>query len=291
MEQIGKSELWSIFDNAEDLQRVSNDDIRRGAGHHVSGFLDLAKKIAALQFSNPEHVLLFRGQTGDFHATLRDGTVRYSSLKPTLFRPLLGHQLAPELLLDGRFTFLSAAEHELVAHCADLFGAAAEKLRRRRILRWAILQHYEVCRTPLLDVTQSLRVAASFASANQAEQGFIFVLGVPNISGAVTASAEAGLQVLRLSSICPPVAVRPHIQEGFLLGEYPEMYDVVQKQHYASFEIDFSRRLIAKFRFNPSQFWREEDFPMIQETALYPNQQDPLYTLTAQVKAAIGDHE
>ena len=45
------------------------------------------------------------------------------------------------------------------------------------------------------------------------------MLGVPNLSGAITASAEAGLQIVRLSSVCPPSAVRPHIQEGYLLGD------------------------------------------------------------------------
>ena len=42
-----------------------------------------------------------------------------------------------------------------------------DRLRRQRILRWSILQHYEICDTPLLDVTQSIRIAASFASRSQ----------------------------------------------------------------------------------------------------------------------------
>jgi hypothetical protein len=80
---------------------------------------------------------------------------------------------------------------------------------------WAILQHYEVCDTPLLDVTNSLRVAASFATNNPAAEGpVLYVLGVPSLSGSITASSEQGLQIIRLSSICPPEARRPYFQEG-----------------------------------------------------------------------------
>jgi hypothetical protein len=66
------------------------------------------------------------------------------------------------------------------------------------------LQHYEVCGTPLLDVTHSLRVAASFAT-NDAVKGHnptLYVLVVPALSGSVSASSDQGLQTIRLSSIC-----------------------------------------------------------------------------------------
>jgi hypothetical protein len=117
-------------------------------------------------------------------------------------------------VLRRRFDLLARAERELVRRYVDHGFLGRENLMRQQILRWSILQHYEVCRTPLLDVTHSLRIAASFASDGAGDEAFIFVLGVPNLSGAVTASAEAGLQIVRLSSVCPPAAVRPHIQEG-----------------------------------------------------------------------------
>jgi hypothetical protein len=134
-----------------------------------------------------------------------------------------------------------------------------------------------------LDVTHSLRIAASFASANDNREAFVFVLGVPNLSGAVTASAEACLQIIRLSSVCPPSAVRPHIQEGYLLGEYPEMGGIDQKQHYKHYETDFGRRLVAKFRFEPARFW-SPNFPRVRKGALYPKR-DPLLTLANSIKS------
>jgi hypothetical protein len=142
----------------------------------------------------------------------------------------------------------------------------------------------------LLDVTHSLRIAASFASHRSESRGFLFVLGVPNLSGAITASADAGVQIVRLSSVCPPSAVRPHIQEGYLLGEYPEIDSYQQKAHYILKEIDFGRRLIAKFTLNPRTFWQQSNkFPLIPEEALYlSSSRDPLSIVTADVKQTIG---
>src|SRR5262249_12094080 len=150
-------------------------------------------------------------------------------------------------------------------------------------------QHYEVCRTPLLDVTHSLRIAASFASlppANgPARKAFVFVIGVPNLSGAITASAQAGLQIVRLSRVCPPTAMRPHIQEGYLLGEYPEIAGYQQNAKYAPYEVDFGLRLVAKFWFNPEDFWKRPDFPKVPRKALYPDEDDHLFEMTRAVKA------
>jgi hypothetical protein len=114
------------------------------------------------------------------------------------------------------------------------------------------------------------------------------VLAVPNLSGGVTANAEGGLQIIRLASVCPPAAIRPHIQEGYLLGEYPEMIGVTQAQHYKRYEMDFARRMIAKFRFNPITFWAADpSFPQVPQNALYPKGRDWLERLTADVAAAV----
>src|SRR2546426_982282 len=221
METIGKQELWSFTDASSGAKVVKNAQVRQGRGHHVRSFLELATKVAELQFRNRDHVLLFRGQTSD-HLNMK----RFSSLKPSLLRPVKGKATNPSAdVLIKRFTTLKRAEQILIQLYDQLALPDIERLKRQRVLRWSILQHYEVCRTPLLDVTQSLRIAASFASIDAVGDGFILVVGIPNVSGAVTASAEAGLQIVRLSSVCPPSALRPHVQEGYLLGEYPEMAD------------------------------------------------------------------
>ena len=286
METIGKQQLWSFVGDKADASITDCTAVRQDAGRPVSSYLELATLVAELQFRNSDHVLLFRGQSGD-HKNTKGST----SLKPTLFRPMTkGNPNAARL--QRRFAALAEAESRLVVEYERAGLLGLDRLRRQRIVRWSVLQHYEVCRTPLLDVTHSLRIAASFATHGARQEAFIFVFGVPNLSGGITASAEAGLQTIRLSSICPPSALRPHIQEGYLLGEYPDLAGFDQKQNYYHYEIDFGRRLVAKFRIRPKQFWREDTFPLICKEALYPSEHaDPLYGLALRVKRSLPDQD
>ena len=280
METIGTQTIWSLFDADGDPKIASNTQVRRSGGHLVDSYVDLAQKVAALQFLNREHVLLFRGQARDYKTD-----VGLSTMKPTIFRPQGARGTIRGSTLRTRFQTLRNAEKRLLElyESEDLIGA--DRLARHRLLRWSILQHYDVCPTPLLDVSQSLRVAASFATSDEHQDAFVYVLGVPNLSGAVTASSEASMQIVRLSSACPPSAMRPHFQEGYLLGEYPEIADVRPSGSYKQAEMDFGRRLVAKFRFRTSRFWRSDTFPKLALKALYPaGTRDPLERLMAELK-------
>jgi hypothetical protein len=277
MDIIGKQEIWSFAPKASKAMPTACGDVRKGQAHTVVSFMELAKKVAELQFRNRDFVLLFRGQAQD-HKNDKKNT----SLKPSLFRPK-GEVVPGPGELYQRFNRLRDAERILVTRYIQAGLLGHDRLKRQPILRWSILQHYGICDTPLLDVTHSLRIAASFASSGE-DEGFVFVLGVPHLSGAITASAEAGLQIVRLSSVCPPAAVRPHIQEGYLLGEYPDMTGFDQKQHYEHYEIDFGRRLVAKFRFDPTTFWKDDAFPKVGDAALYPDENDPLNKFALDVK-------
>lgn len=286
METIGKQELWSFLEGSQNATKAKSIEVRRDPGHQVKSFLELATKIAELHFRNRDHVLIYRGQPEDYR-----NKNKYTTLKPTLFRPK-EKWIPNSSTLIQRFETLKKAEQDLVRHYENADFLGIEQLKRHRILRWAILQHYEVCRTPLLDVTASLRIAASFGSIAHNGQGFVFVLGVPNLSGAITASAEAGLQIVRLSSVCPPTAIRPHIQEGYLLGEYPEMSAFDQKEQYSHYEIDFGRRLVAKFCFDPKIFWKRDTFPIVKENDLYPSlNHDPLYKLALEIKNFLNNSQ
>lgn len=284
MDIIGNQKIWTFSEGSQSITGLTCSAIRKSPAHRVRNYVDLATKIAELQFRNRDFVLMFRGQNGDFKN--RSG---YTSLKPTLLRASSSNQVPTEATLNTRFDNLVAAEKALVVEYQRAGLLGRERLERQRILRWAILQHYEVCPTPLLDVTQSLRVAASFASHNAQREAFVFVLGIPNVSGAITASAEAGIQIVRLASVCPPTAVRPHLQEGYLLAEYPDCASAEQKLLYSHAEMDFGRRLIAKFRFEPDKFWENSgDFPKVGESALYPRSSlDAMCALAEKVGAAI----
>lgn len=275
---------------------MSNTEIRKAEGCRVKSLLDLTWKVAELQYANPEHLLLFRGQNND-HRNEKGNT----TLKPSLFHP-------PKLKAENsvskeknkshisreqikeNFEKLKRAEVQLSSAYGASDNLGKTRMRRYRILRWAILQHYGVCGTPLLDITQSLRIAASFACLeNPKETGFVYVLGVPNLSGTLTANAEAGLQVIRLSSICPASARRPHIQQGYLIGEYPEMGNWDQKELYPQYEVDPARRLVAKFRIDTKAFTSNGGmFPMIDREGLYQEEHDSLFQLTRPVKQVIN---
>lgn len=265
METIGNQQLWSWLDGSEKAEITSNTRVRAGYGCLVLNYLDLAKKIAELQYRNRDYVLLFRGQPNDYKNRKSN-----SSLRPTMFRA--ANHASNSLEIRNRYDRLREAEHLFLARYNHL---GADRIKRYQLIRWAILQHYEVCDTPLLDVTTSIRIAASFASLGDTKEAFIYALGVPNLSGAVTASAEASVTTIRLASVCPPDAVRPHIQEGYLLGEYPEIGTWDQKRQYENYETDFGLRLVAKFRFNPHNFWNaDRNFPQVTRAALYPSDQD-----------------
>jgi hypothetical protein len=278
METVGSRTLWSYASKNISGGRATCQAVREYPGKYAASYLDLARMVSELQYRNPDHVLMFRGQGSDH----KDSKGR-TTLPPSIFR---GRSIDhPSGDLPARFDRLRRAEQALVTAYSDAGLNRPDRLKKYRILRWAILQHYEIVPTPLLDLTHSLRIAVSFAAQANLDSAYIFALAVPQISGAITASAEDGLQMIRLSSVCPPEAVRPHIQEGYLLGEYPELGDFEQKALYPRYEIDCAHRLIAKFSFRPELFRKDGNFPIVPPQALYPDEQsDPLRRMSEQIK-------
>lgn len=281
MKTIGERELLSFLSGSKRASKVTVSEIRKDRGFFVTDYPDLAQRVAALSFYNPEFVMFFRGQGGD-HKNI----AKKSSIKPGVFRSERGTVSAPAMdVIRDRYGKLAGAEQQLAQIYEREKFIGRERIKRYRILRWAILQHYEVCPTPLLDVSHSLRIAASFATHSQSDECFVQVIALPNLAGSVTASSEEGIQVIRLSSICPPQALRPHFQEGYLVGEYPDMASPDQKQLYSAYEVDFGLRLLGKFRFDPKTFWRRSpEFPLVHKDALYPNGADPFYRAMREIQ-------
>ncbi len=283
MKKPGQNPLYSwnrTAPGASEPAETSVTKVRRHRGFLVHDFPELVCRVAQLSFANPDYVLFFRGQRRDYR-----NNIGKSRIKPTIFRSVPPSIDSPNSsVIRARYTKLASAERRLV-DCYRAHGfIGLDRVERFRILRWAILQHYEVCDTPLVDVSHSLRVAASFASESGEDEAFIMALGLPNLAGSVTASSEEGVQIIRLSSICPPQALRPHFQEGYLVGEYPEIDSIDQKANFAAYEVDVARRLVAKFRFNPKTFWTPGgDFPPIPRWALYPDSGDPFFKAMKQI--------
>jgi hypothetical protein len=262
----------------DDLIRHFGDPTKVGSTDPfpVATFRELVEHTAKLSFKNKDHLMFFRGQSTDYKNKAGN-----SSFYPSIFR---GDYL-PIRELTNRFDILEGASKALV----DLFEnqkiEGYKDLKRRKAVQWSILQHYEVCHTPYLDFTHSLRVACSFAIMESKEEfAHIFAFGLPYLTNRISVNSEHDLVNVRLLSICPPTALRPYFQEGYLAGT-----DDITTNFEAKTELDFNNRLLAKFRIpNDKSFWGR-GFDPIPKKSLYPDN-DPIFELCQQIKD-IADKE
>lgn len=239
-------------------QHTNSKDVGKDNGFPVKSFRKLVEQVAKLSYINKDYLLFYRGQKSDYRNKANNST-----FYPTIYR---GEYLTQQEL-DFRFDKLNSASKIL----AELFKKnkidGQFELRRKKIIQWSVLRHYEVTDTPLIDVTQSLRVACSFAQLDNSEKtAFIYVLGLPYFTNRISTNSEHDLVNIRLLSIMPPQALRPYFQEGFLVGT-----DDITNEYENKGELDLNNRLIAKFEIsNNDKFWGKE-FDRIPKNALYPN--------------------
>ena len=218
---------------------------------------------------NKRLALFFRGQTHDFDPS------------PMLFRKTWTcFDTNTKLTIDGvRNRYWKELEQigkrvYTVCDSSDFGLPRWRGLRDIREVQWAVVQHYGLWPTPLIDLSTSLRVAASFAmdfsygEAEQPRQGYIYVVGMPVSTESITFNIDEHITLARLYSACPPVAERPHYQEGYLAGRFP-IYSMNDKG--VAEKSLLTRRLIALFKIeDKGSFW-DEDFPMMSKTAIYPD--------------------
>lgn len=241
----------------------ANDDVWT-----VCSYPKLVQCISFLTVMNKRLILLYRGQAED-----RD-------LLPAIFRcewPMPPHGRLVKIDADRRHLWQRLDELGDIVYtiCQKRGLPRWRTLNHVREAKWAVTQHYGLWPTPLIDLTSSLRVAASFALKARAKgdtaviTGFLYVVGMPNLTGSVTHSLDDQLVLARLNAVCPPAAMRPHLQDGFLVGRFP-FYDIDSTKVD---ENNLGRRLIAKFKLidnGEGEFWNE-DFPRISDEALLPS--------------------
>ncbi len=231
----------------------------------------LVREVAKLSTVNYSQLMFFRGQHKDYQN--RQGK---TSLYPSIYRD----DYLPREEVRARFETLDAASNELVSRLSLSMNHNVEDLRRYKHIRWAILQHYNVCPTPFLDITQSLHVACSFAViGNTNEYGFVYVLGMPYSARRIEMNAEELIVNVRLLSICPPEALRPHFQEGFVGATLDVMSEYEDKS-----ELDFNRRLIMKFLIPTDRKFWTKDFGPIPKSLLYPDDIDTVFKDIEQIR-------
>jgi hypothetical protein len=241
-----------------ELQRhVGSQPVWRAAAFDVTTFRALVEHVARLAYSNPDELLFFRGQDKDYQSKA-GGTTLY----PAIYR---GDSLAARELRH-RFELLAQAARLLVDRFKTAGVEGHRELRQKRYIQWSILQHYEVLATPLLDLTQSLRVACSFAQLRSTDPiCYVYVLGLPYVTNRISINSEHDIVNVRLLSICPPAALRPYFQEGYLAGTSDVTTDYDSKT-----ELDFRHRLVAKFAIPRAKTFLGSCFDQIPETALLP---------------------
>lgn len=252
---------------------VDEKDVASGDGFPVNTYRELVEHCAELAYLNKDYLLFYRGQAVDYK-----NKNDKSSFYPSIYR---GDYLLKREI-EHRFDILNQASSKLVELLNNRTKDGAGELKRKKYIQWSILQHYEVCGTPLIDFTHSLRVACSFALLdNDNSHAYIYVFALPYITNRISVNSEHDLVNIRLLSICPPDALRPYFQEGYLASTSD-----IEHEYDSKSELDFNRRLVVKFRIpNTSDFWGE-DFKIIPRSALYP-ELDRFHTICEEIKLEV----
>ncbi|MBC7877828.1 MAG: FRG domain-containing protein [Anaerolineales bacterium] len=239
------------------IRHVGSKDVGKAQPYPIKTYRQLVEQVAHLSYLNKDDLLFFRGQTQDFL-----NKAEASTFYPSIYR----EDNLQQQEVAYRFEVLDQASRQLKELFKKNKVDGHSDVSRKRYIQWSILQHYSVCATPLLDFTHSLRVACSFAQqSNTKDNVFVYVFGFPYITNRITINSEHDIVNVRLLSICPPDALRPYFQEGYLAGTSDVTSDYDSKS-----ELDFNNRLIAKFAIpNTKQFWGSE-LSKIPESMLYP---------------------
>lgn len=256
-----------------EIQRhIGSDDVPHADAYPVQTYRELMQHVARLSYLNKDYLLFFRGQADDFRNS-RGATTIY----PSIYR---GNRLS-RVDVEARFDLLARTGKRLAEVCLKQGVEGAPDLVRRPMVQWAVMQHYEVSPTPFVDITHSLRVACSFAQMSRpADQVFVYVLALPHLTNRITVNSEHDLVTVRLLSICPPAALRPYFQEGYLAGTAD-----ITVEYNPKTELDFNRRLVAKFAIpNNDDFWGH-GLSKIPEHELYPDE-DNMKELCSVLKLA-----
>jgi len=268
---------WWVAEAPSDLSRAKlpATEVAGAEPCEVRSFRDLIKLTAFLNVMNKSDHLLYRGQGGDW------------PILPTLLRE---DWLVPG---TGRSVPLSAHRaryfQELGQVCRRITPLLAGRLPRhkpfetfgshleRRMAPWAVIQHYELWPTPVLDFSGSLRIAASFALGGPGtlrSSAYLYVSAFRHVKSDPMTLHRVGPApvALRLSAVCPPSAERPHLQDGFLVGN----------PRFATADLETPQPpgvLVARIRLidesvsekGGDSFW-DDDFPRHAQESLLPSQ-------------------
>jgi hypothetical protein len=256
---VNKKE-WNKFGGTVNRVRASD-------GFEVKTFRELINEIALVTIDNRNFEMFYRGQSNDY---LNNQGIYFKDRKPK--STILPSICRPEIKEDGTPKY-SVRRKTINNRYQKLFDLIEfiNKQRRNRFREeylMALFQHYEITATPLIDITQSLRVAATFALKKR-NRGYVYVFGLPYPNQSTSYFIDSGIILLKLQNIIAANALRPRYQEGYLVGNFPFSH---RKTQYD----DLANRMVAKFLIDNTNkgFWDKHFLPMPDEV-LYPKN-DPV---------------
>ena len=242
---------------AEISNFIKPKTVDTAAPFSVNTFRQLVEHVAKLAYLNKDHLLFFRGQDKDYK-----NKAGASTFYPSIYR---GDYL-PKNEVQYRFDLLNQASKLLSNRFEKERISGYKEVKRKKYIQWSILQHYEVCSTPFLDFTHNVRVACSFAQIiENNSEGYVFVFGLPYVTNRISVNSEHDIINVRLLSICPPDALRPYFQDGYLAGT-----EDLTTEYDSKTELDFKNRLIAKFKIPTGKKFWGSGFSKIPDSVLYP---------------------
>lgn len=244
---------WAKFDATVNKVRAHN-------GFPVKSFRALVDEVADVTISNRKYEMYYRGQSCDYKnnsSVFYKDRTKKSTIYPTICRP--------NKKTDGsyKYSIRKSAIKKRYEDLSALISLCPWKNYQTEFY-YALFQHYNILPTPLIDITQSLRVAATFALRNS-KKGYVYVFGLPYPNQSISYFLDLGIVLVKLQNVVLPSAKRPRYQEGFLVGNYPS-------KPLKTNDDDLANRMIAKFQLDNSHnnFWDEYFQPMPEEV-LYPS--------------------
>jgi len=239
------------------LRAIGSKTVDRAPAYKVSTYSELMNNVSELSYLNKDYLIFFRGQGKDYKSKIGGST-----FYPSIYRD----EYLSQQEINYRFDILNEASKLLINTFSNENIHGCEEIRRKIFIQWSILQHYGVCHTPLLDLTHSIHVACSFAQLqSESNSSYIYLFGLPYFTNRISINSEHDLVNIRLLSICPPDAMRPYYQEGYLVGT-----DDITTDYDSKTELDFKNRLIAKFKIPSGHDFWDLNFSTIPKTVLYP---------------------
>lgn len=255
---------WNFdFENETVWERLDAtvNRIRASEGYKVTSFRQLMDEVANVTISNKNFEMFYRGQSKDYknnQAVFFKDRKAKSTIYPSICRP--------EKKDDGSLKY-SLKKSQVIKRYADL-SKMIDFVRGNRgnyfnEYYFALFQHYDILPTPLIDITQSLRVAATFA-LRKSKTGFLYVFGLPYPNQSISYYSDLGIVLIKLQNVVQVNAIRPRYQEGFLVGKYPIRPTKTNSD-------DLANRMVAKFLVDNTNgdFWDKYFQPMPEEV-LYP---------------------